>query len=88
VQELTLYLIFVNLVAGMFMAYDKWAAPQGKWRVPEKTLFGIALAGATPTVFFLMRYLRHKSNKASFRWRMNMVLAAQLLVLALLSFIL
>ena len=85
--KLTAYLIFVNLLAGMFMAYDKWAAPQKRWRVPENTLFGFALFGATPTVFFLMRYLRHKSNKASFRWRMNIVLAAQLLIGCLIIFL-
>ncbi|GEM_PF-5388250 len=84
---LALYLAFVNIVAGLFMAYDKWAAPLGHRRVPEKTLFGLALIGATPTIFYLMNLLRHKSNKASFRWRMNVVMAIQLGALILYSFI-
>ena len=85
--ELTYYLIIINLLAAGLMAYDKWAAANGHWRTPENTLFMLAALGASPTIFFLITYLRHKSNKASFRWKLNMILAGQIVLAALASFV-
>lgn len=61
------------------MAWDKYCAIKGRWRVPEATLFLLAMLGASPTVFFLISYLRHKSNKAAFRWRLTVILGLQML---------
>ena len=80
---LTAYLLLINLLAAGMMAYDKLAAMRGQWRVPENTLFGLAALGATPAIFFLVIYLRHKSNKASFRWRLNMIMGAQTILLGI-----
>lgn len=52
-----------------FMAYwqDKWAAQQGRWRTPEKTLQTLALACGWPGAVLAQQWLRHKSSKASFQ---------------------
>lgn len=75
------YLLGANLLAAVLMAYDKFCAVRGMWRVPEASLFGVSLLGGSPAVFFLMGYLRHKSNKASFRWRLNIILGIQIILL-------
>ena len=36
-------LAVLNIASFSFMAYDKHCARHGKWRVPEKTLFGIVV---------------------------------------------
>lgn len=80
---LTLYLLIVNLLAAGLMAADKLSATRGRWRVPEASLYLLALLGASPMVFFLVTWLRHKSNKAAFRWRLNAIIATQIMLGAL-----
>lgn len=83
IEYFTFYILILNLLAAGFMAYDKWAAIKKRWRVPEASLFLLAALGASPTVFFLITYLRHKSNKSSFRWKLNVILAGQIALGAL-----
>jgi uncharacterized membrane protein YsdA (DUF1294 family) len=46
---------------------DKAAAAHGGWRVPEKTLHLIALAGGSPGAYYAQRKFRHKTKKKSFQ---------------------
>lgn len=80
---LTYYLLFINLATAGLMAYDKLNATRGRWRVPESSLFLMAGLGGSPALFFLITYLRHKSNKAAFRWRLNAILGAQIIILSI-----
>ncbi|MCI3920385.1 DUF1294 domain-containing protein [Paenibacillus sp. TRM 82003] len=49
------------------MKADKGRAKRkGAWRVPERRLFGIALAGGALGVWAGMRSYRHKTKHASF----------------------
>lgn len=48
-------------------AIDKAAAQAGRWRVAESTLIVLGLAGGWPGAIVAQQFLRHKSNKASFR---------------------
>ena len=66
-----------NWVAGAYLAasvacfaayaVDKSAAVAQRWRVSERALLLLGLAGGWPGAIVAQQVLRHKSNKASFR---------------------
>ena len=43
---MTIYLLLINAVGFGVMLYDKYLAKNNLWRIPEKTLLGIAAFGA------------------------------------------
>lgn len=86
--ELVTYLIAVNLLAAGLMAWDKLSAMRRSWRVPEASLFALALLGASPTVFLLIRYLRHKSRKPRFLRALDAIILLQLMGIAIGLFLL
>ena len=47
-------------------ALDKSAAKAGRWRVAEKTLHLLALAGGWPGALLAQQLLRHKTSKPGF----------------------
>jgi uncharacterized membrane protein YsdA (DUF1294 family) len=59
----------LGLNALTFAAYaiDKNAAMQRQWRIPEKHLHLLSLAGGWPGAWLAQQSLRHKSQKAEFR---------------------
>lgn len=57
----------LNLLTFVVYAMDKGAAQSGQWRVPEKNLHLLALAGGWPGAWVAQQTLRHKSSKAEFR---------------------
>lgn len=61
------HLVFINLWTFAAYAYDKKAAQQRKWRVPEKSLHSMAFIGGTIGAFIASRIMRHKTKKARFR---------------------
>jgi uncharacterized membrane protein YsdA (DUF1294 family) len=50
-------------------AFDKSAARAGRWRTSENTLLLMGLACGWPGAVLAQQWLRHKSNKPSFRVR-------------------
>ena len=42
-----IYLLIINAVGFAVMLIDKQKAKKNRWRIPEKTLFGIALIGGS-----------------------------------------
>ena len=40
-----IYLLAVNALGLIIMHYDKYLAKNNMWRIPEKTLFGVAVIG-------------------------------------------
>ena len=63
---LCVHLVSINFVTFITYAYDKAAAIEGKWRVPEKSLHALALIGGTPSAIFSRKILRHKTTKGKF----------------------
>ena len=52
--------------AFMAYAFDKSAAIQGRWRIPESTLHFFGVACGWPGALLAQQLLRHKSSKPSF----------------------
>ena len=57
----------MNAVSFGLMAYDKRLAKQGKWRVPERTLFFAAACFGGLGGVLAMQLLRHKTQHWYFR---------------------
>lgn len=75
---LTIYLIFMNLLAFLLMGLDKSKARRNRWRIPEKTLFLSAILGGSIGAILGMQVFRHKTKHASFRIGMPCILIVQL----------
>ena len=77
------YLLTVNALGFLVMLYDKYLAKNNLRRIPEKSLFGIALLGGSAGCIAGMYTVRHKTRHKSFTLGMPAILAAQLLFLFL-----
>ena len=62
-----IYYISVNVIAFILYGLDKKYAREGRWRIPEKTLLGIALIGGAAGAWSGMQTFRHKTKHMSFR---------------------
>lgn len=80
---LGLYLIVINAAGFFSMALDKKRARQGAWRIPEKSLFLIALAGGSPGSIAGMYRFRHKTKHKTFVLGMPLVFIIQVILLLL-----
>ena len=60
--------IIVGVVALLFMGWDKQTARRAGRRIPEKTLWILAISGGAWGVFLAMHIFRHKTRHASFRF--------------------
>lgn len=60
------YLMFSLIAFGAY-ALDKDAAENRRWRMPEKKLFILGLAGGWPGAVLAQQLLRHKSSKREFQ---------------------
>ena len=71
-------LLVTNLISFFLMGHDKRCARQGKWRVPEKTLFlATALFGGLGGVLG-MKVFHHKTKHWYFRVFFPVLLVLQL----------
>ena len=73
-----------NLFTFGLMGMDKSRAKQGKRRVPEARFFQYALWGGSLGVVLGMFIWRHKTRKASFKWRVYGSLAFHVLIVVFL----
>ena len=80
-----IYLLAVNAIGLAVMHYDKYLAKNNMWRVPETTLFGIAVIGGSLGSLVGMYTARHKTRHLSFTIGIPLILAAQIAVYFLLK---
>lgn len=82
---LTLYVVIMNIIGFGIMGIDKWKAKKGFWRIPESTLFIIAVIGGSIGSILGMHTFRHKTRHWYFVYGMPAIFLIQLLLLFLLS---
>lgn len=80
-QILCIYVLVINLVLFAVMGIDKYKAHKGLWRIPEKTLFGLAIAGGSLGGILGMQVFRHKTKHLSFKIGFPAILVLQLAVI-------
>lgn len=78
-----IYLLVINLIAFLAMYIDKRRAKYGKWRIPEQTLFILALIGGSIGAIVGMYTFRHKTKKLRFLIGFPIILVLQILLVIL-----
>ena len=72
------YLLAINVLTFAVYGEDKWKARQGRWRVPEATLIGLAALGGSVGAWVAMQLFRHKTKKNKFRYGVPIMFVLQL----------
>lgn len=60
------YITGVNIIAFLIMGIDKQKAKKESYRIPERTLWGLAILGGAFGVWAGMRSFHHKTKHRSF----------------------
>ena len=80
------YFAAVNLIGFALMGIDKYKAKKRAFRIPEATLFIIAVIGGSIGSLLGMYTFRHKTRHRSFVYGMPFILLVQIaLIVALLN---
>ena len=76
-----IYLIIINLISFLAMYIDKRKARYGKWRIPEQSLFFLALIGGSIGAIAGMYAFRHKTKKLRFSIGFPVILILQIILI-------
>lgn len=77
------YCILINLVGFAMMGIDKYKAKKRAFRIPEATLFSIAMIGGSIGSIIGMYTFHHKTRHHKFTIGMPAILVIQLLLILL-----
>ena len=83
-DPLLVYLLLINALGFLLMFVDKYKAKKKLWRIPEATLFTVALVGGSLGCLLGMYTVRHKTKHLTFTMGMPAILAVQIILLVLL----
>lgn len=75
------YLIIINVFGIYIMHLDKRKAKKGYWRIPEATLFIIALIFGSAGVLLGMKLFHHKTRHFKFVFGIPAILVVQVYLL-------
>ena len=80
-QIIFLYILIINLLGFAFMGLDKFKARKNMWRIPEKTLFFLAVLGGSAGAILGMYTFRHKTRHWYFVYGMPAILILQIILI-------
>ncbi len=78
---LAAYFVCINLVGFFSMYLDKMKAKKHLWRIPEATLFLIAIIGGSAGSLLGMRLFHHKTRHRSFVYGIPIILILQIILI-------
>lgn len=81
---LIIFIIIINLLSFITVAYDKRQAKHHRWRVPESRFFFLAILGGAIGVYLGMNFFRHKTKHTLFIYGIPSILLLNLLMFYLL----
>lgn len=80
------YFAAINVTGFIIMGLDKWKARKNYWRIPESTLFTIAIIGGSLGSIIGMWTFRHKTRHWYFVIGMPLLLLVQIAIYLILYF--
>lgn len=80
IKILVIYLLLINAIGFILMLVDKIKAKKNLWRIPEATLFLVAVIGGSIGSILGMYTFRHKTKHIKFIVGMPLILAAQIVI--------
>ena len=80
-RYLIIYIVIINIIAFLAMYIDKRKAKYGKWRIPEQSLFILALIGGSIGAIIGMYTFRHKTKKLRFSVGFPVILVLQIILI-------
>lgn len=85
-QLIVIYIIAVNIISFIVMGIDKRRAQKRAWRIPESTLFVLAIIGGSIGSILGMHLFHHKTRHWYFLYGMPAILIVQILLVVALIF--
>ena len=82
ITAIIIYIVLINIAGFASMGIDKWKAKHRQWRIPEATLFALAIFGGSLGSVIGMYSFRHKTKHWYFVYGLPAILALQLIVVA------
>ena len=79
-----IYFAVISIISAIVCVADKRRAVKGKWRVKESTLFLLCALGGSVAMYITMRLIRHKTLHKRFMIGIPLIIAAQIILLAML----
>lgn len=79
-----IYLFAINLITFILYGYDKHAAINQKWRIPNRVLIGLAAFGGTIGALVGMYTFRHKTKTKRYTLTVPLFLIIQIIAVMLL----
>ena len=77
-KVILIYLLIMNAAGFLVMTIDKLYARKNMWRIPERTLLGVAAVGGSLGVLTAMYTVRHKTNHIKFVIGVPLILVIQI----------
>ena len=77
-KVILLYLLIMNAAGFLVMTADKLFAKSNAWRIPERTLIGVAAFGGSIGVWSAMYVVRHKTKHLTFVIGVPVILFCQI----------
>ena len=77
-QYIYAYLLIINAAGFLVMTIDKLYAKKNMWRIPERTLMGVAAIGGSIGVLLAMYTVRHKTKHMKFVIGVPLILICQI----------
>lgn len=77
-----IYALFINVLSLSLMAIDKKKALRRQWRIPERSLFGVALIGGSIGILLGSQLFRHKTQKNAFKYGIPLILTFQIILIS------
>lgn len=78
---LLIYVLVMSLIAFAAFGIDKLKAKTNAWRIPERTLFILALLGGGIGAFLGMKVFRHKTRHQQFVIGIPAIMVIQLIII-------
>ena len=82
-----IYFSVINLIGFTIMGADKKRAIRGARRIPEASLFWVALLGGTLGCTLGMKHFRHKTKHWYFKYGMPSIFLVQVLLVIFIIFV-